>query len=326
MVSKDNIANNKKPSSTDAGIPHLQHLISIDDLNKQQLQHILTFANEFLDGTQLRDTFKPYLNNKTIANLIFENSTRTRCSFEIAAKKLAANVINLNLEQSSISKGEDLIDTIANLQAMGVDCFIVRHRQDGTAQRIADYLGDSAAVINAGDGQHAHPSQALLDMFTINYFKPGWSGLSVAFIGDIKHSRVARSDIKALYCLGVKDIRVIAPEALQPDGSEQLPIKIFSDLATGLQGVDVVVTLRLQRERMQNQAFNVDQFHQQFGLTETTLKFAKLDAIVMHPGPINRGVEIQSEVADGDQSVILQQVTFGVAVRMAIMTLMLNNN
>ena len=255
-------------------------------------------------------------------NLFFENSTRTRTTFEIAAKKLGAEVINMNIATSATSKGESLLDTIRNLEAMFVDAFIVRHSVSGAAHFIAQQTASHISVINAGDGQHAHPTQAMLDMFTIRQHKSDFSKLRVAIIGDILHSRVARSEIHALNILGVKEVRVIAPKTLLPAEIESLGVTVSHDLREGLQDIDVIMMLRLQKERMTSALLpSESEYFNCFGLTPDKLKFAKSNAIVMHPGPINRGVEIDSMVADGNQSVILQQVSNGVAVRMAVMAM-----
>ena len=269
----------------------------------------------------------PILRGKTIVNLFFENSTRTRTTFELAASRLSADVISINIATSATSKGESLLDTIRNLEAMHADMFVVRHAISGAAHFIAQNTASHISVINAGDGQHAHPTQAMLDMFTIRQHKQDFKQLRVAIIGDILHSRVARSQIQALNTLETKEIRVIAPKTLLPSHVESLGVKAFSNIEEGLADSDVIIMLRLQKERMTS-AFlpNKREFFKCFGLTEERLKLAKPDAIVMHPGPINRGVEIESSIADGPQSVILQQVSNGIAVRMAIMALTMQSN
>jgi aspartate carbamoyltransferase catalytic subunit len=224
---------------------------------------------------------------------------------------------------SSASKGESLLDTIDNLAAMHADMFVVRHAQSGAPYMIASHVGPDINVINAGDGRHAHPTQGLLDMYTIRHFKKDFSNLTVAVVGDILHSRVARSDIHALTSLGVPEVRAIGPLTLLPPGLEQLGVRVFTDMREGLKGVDVIMMLRLQNERMRGALLpSAQEFFKHYGLTAEKLALAKPDAIVMHPGPMNRGVEIESAVADGTQSVILKQVTFGIAVRMAVMSIL----
>jgi aspartate carbamoyltransferase catalytic subunit len=268
----------------------------------------------------------PLLRGKSIFNLFFEPSTRTRTTFEIAAKRLSADVVNLNIATSSQTKGETLLDTVANLSAMHADMFIVRHAQSGAAHLIARHVGEEVHVINAGDGRHAHPTQALLDMFTIREYKGAFTDLRVAIVGDILHSRVARSEIHALTTLGVPEVRVIGPRTLLPTQVGQLGVHVYHDMEEGLRDVDVVIMLRLQSERMNGALLpSAEEFFKYYGLTPEKLAHAKPDAIVMHPGPMNRGVEIESSVADGRQSVILPQVTFGIAVRMAVMSIVAGN-
>jgi len=255
--------------------------------------------------------------------VFFENSTRTRTTFELAAQRLSADVISLNVSTSSTSKGETLFDTLRNLEAMAADIFVVRHADSGAAHFIAEHVCPNLAIINGGDGRHAHPTQGMLDMLTIRRHKGDFENLSVAIVGDILHSRVARSNMLALKTLGCPDIRVIAPKTLLPIGLEEsYGVRVFSDANEGLKDVDVVIMLRLQRERMQGGLLPSEgEFFKLYGLTEKRLKLAKPDAIVMHPGPINRGVEIESAVADGEQSVILNQVTYGIAIRMAVLSM-----
>jgi aspartate carbamoyltransferase catalytic subunit len=265
----------------------------------------------------------PLLRGKSIFNVFFENSTRTRTTFEIAAKRLSADVINLNVGASSTTKGETLLDTVWNLQAMDADMFIVRHSQSGAPHLIARHVKPGIAVINAGDGRHAHPTQGLLDMYTIRHYKRDFSALTVAIVGDVLHSRVARSQIHALKTLGVPDLRVVAPKTLLPAQVERLGVRVCHGMDEGLRGCDVVIMLRLQNERMNGALLpSAGEFFKCYGLTAEKLSRAKPDAIVMHPGPMNRGVEIDSPVADGRQSVILPQVTFGIAVRMAVMSML----
>ena len=304
----------------------LRHLLSIEGLPAEILLQVLVTASSFVSVTEREVKSVPLLRGKAIFNLFFEPSTRTRTTFEIAAKRLSADVVNLNIATSSQTKGETLLDTVDNLSAMHADMFIVRHSQSGAAHLIARHVGPDIHVVNAGDGRHAHPTQALLDMFTIRHFKGGFNHLRVAIVGDILHSRVARSEIHALTTLGVPEVRVIAPRTLLPASVENLGVQVFHDMERGLEGVDVVVMLRLQSERMDGALLpSAQEFFKYYGLTPGKLARAKPDAIVMHPGPMNRGIEIDSSVADGRQSVILPQVTFGIAVRMAVMSILAGN-
>jgi aspartate carbamoyltransferase catalytic subunit len=300
----------------------LTHLITTEGLSRNILTHILDTAQNFVPLAD-RDVKKvPLLRGKSVFNLFFENSTRTRTTFEIAAKRLSADVFNLNINVSSAAKGESLLDTIANLSAMQADLFVVRHEASGAPYLIAQHVAPHVHVINAGDGRHAHPTQALLDMYTIRHFKKDFSNLTVAVVGDILHSRVARSNIHALTTLGVAEVRAIGPLTLLPGGLEQMGVRVFTDMNEGLKDVDVIIMLRLQNERMRGALLpSSHEYFKHYGLTEEKLALAKSDCIVMHPGPMNRGVEIASSVADGKQSVILDQVTFGIAVRMAVMSI-----
>jgi aspartate carbamoyltransferase catalytic subunit len=290
------------------------------------LTEILDRAESFSNVSTQQVKKVPLLRWKTIVNLFFENSTRTRTTFELAATRLSADVLSINIAASSTSKGESLLDTIHNLEAMHVDMFVVRHAISGAGHFIAQNTAPHISVINAGDGQHAHPTQAMLDMFTIRQYKKKFEGLKVAVIGDILHSRVARSQIQALNMLGVEEVRVIAPKTLLPQCAESLGVSIFNNMEQGLVDVEVVMMLRLQKERMTSALLpNEREYFKCFGLTSERLMLAHPDAIVMHPGPINRGVEIESSVADGYQSVILKQVSNGVAIRMAVMSLAMQN-
>lgn len=301
----------------------LRHLLSIEGLPKKILNQILDTAESFV-GVAEREVKKvPLLRGKTVCNLFFENSTRTRTTFEIAAKRLSADVISLNVNTSSQSKGETILDTVDNLIAMHADMFVVRHSQSGAAHFIAKHVPDHIHVINAGDGRHSHPTQGLLDMFTIRRYKPDLHNLRVAIVGDVLHSRVARSEIHALTTLGVPEVRVIAPKTLLPTQVEKLGVHVFHDMKAGLKDVDVVMMLRLQNERMNGAMLpSAQEYFKTYGLTQDKLNLAKPDAIVLHPGPMNRGVEIDSSVADGAQSVILPQVTYGIAIRMAVMAML----
>ena len=301
----------------------LQHLLTVEGLPREVILKILDTAQSFISVTEREVKKVPLLRGKSVFNLFFENSTRTRTTFEIAAKRLSADVINLNISTSSASKGESLLDTIDNLSAMHADMFVVRHAQSGAAHLIAKHVGSSAHVINAGDGRHAHPTQGLLDLYTIRHYTQDFSKLTVAIVGDILHSRVARSLIHALTTLGAPEVRVVGPKTLMPAGVDKLGVRVCHDMNEGIRGCDVIVTLRLQNERMRGALLpSPQEFSKAYGLTPERLALAKPDAIVMHPGPMNRGVEIDSSVADGRQSVILPQVTFGIAVRMAVMAIL----
>ena len=314
----------RNPQLNDKG--ELQHLLTIEGLPRETLIHILDTATSFV-GVTAREVKKvPLLRGKSVFNLFFEPSTRTRTTFEIAAKRLSADVINLNIAVSSHTKGETLLDTVDNLSAMHADMFVVRHAQSGAPHLIASHVASHLHVINAGDGRHAHPTQGLLDLYTIRHYKKDFTRLSVAIVGDVLHSRVARSLIHGLSVMGTPDVRVIGPMTLIPAGAEKLGVKVFYDLEQGLRDVDVVVMLRLQSERMRGALLpSAQEFFKYYGLTPEKLALAKPDAIVMHPGPLNRGVEIDSAVADGAHAVILSQVTFGIAVRMAVMSILAGN-
>ncbi|HRI17263.1 MAG TPA: aspartate carbamoyltransferase catalytic subunit [Burkholderiaceae bacterium] len=304
----------------------LVHLLSIEGLPRSVIEHILDTAGTFLSVND-RDVKKvPLLRGKSVFNLFFENSTRTRTTFEIAAKRLSADVINLDIARSSTAKGESLLDTIANLSAMHADMFVVRHSESGAPYLIAQHCAPHVHVVNAGDGRHAHPTQGLLDMYTIRHYKKDFRELTVAIVGDLVHSRVARSDIHALTTLGAAEVRAVGPKTLVPGDMAGMGVRVCHDMAEGVRGADVIIMLRLQNERMSGAMLpSADEFAKSYGLTPEKLALAKPDAIVMHPGPINRGVEIDSVVADGPQSVILPQVTFGIAVRMAVMSTIAGN-
>ncbi|MDN2660770.1 MULTISPECIES: aspartate carbamoyltransferase catalytic subunit [Neptunomonas] len=300
----------------------LKHFITVEGLSKSLLTEILDTADSFVGMGAQQVKKVPLLRGKTVANLFFEASTRTLSTFELAAKRLSADVLNLNISTSSTSKGETLKDTLQTLEAMQTDMFVVRHSDSGAAHFIAEQVTPNVAVINAGDGRHAHPTQAMLDMLTIRRHKGQFEPLVVAIVGDILHSRVARSQIHALLTLGAAEVRVIAPTTLLPKHIEMLGVRVFTDMNQGLKDVDVVIMLRLQKERMQSALLpSESEFYRLYGLTNEKLTNAKPDAVVMHPGPINRGVEIESAVADGPRSLILDQVTNGIAVRMAVMSM-----
>lgn len=300
----------------------LKHFLSVEHCPRSLLEDILDTAAGFVEVGDRAIKKVPLLRGKTVVNLFFEASTRTRTTFELAAKRLSADVLNIDIARSATSKGESLQDMLWNLEAMSSDMFVVRHQDSGAPSFIAEHVTPNVAVINAGDGRHAHPTQAMLDMYTIRHYKGGFAGLKVAIIGDILHSRVARSQIHALNILGAGEVRVIGPRTLLPVDIESLGVTVYTDLQQGLRDVDVVIALRLQKERMDSALLpSESEFFRLYGLTNDRLRAAKPDAIVMHPGPINRGVEIASEVADGERSVILHQVTFGIAVRMAVMAM-----
>ena len=305
----------------------LHHFLSIEGLSRETITEILDVAESFISVGKREIKKVPLLRGKTVVNLFFEASTRTRTTFEIAAKRLSADVINLNPSISSTKKGETVLDTIDNLEAMHTDLFVVRHSNSGAAHLIAKHLPPHVRLINAGDGRHSHPTQAMLDAFTIRSYKKDFTKLKVAIVGDILHSRVARSLIHALNTLGVREVRVVAPKTLLPTAVEQLGVHPFHNMYEGLEDVDVVVMLRLQRERMDGALIPSEQeYFRVYGLTDEKLSVAKDDAIVMHTGPMNRGLEIDSAVADGPRAVILPQVTNGIAVRMAVMALVMGGS
>jgi aspartate carbamoyltransferase catalytic subunit len=304
----------------------LRHLLTTEGLSTSLLTEILDTAESFVSVTDQAVKKVPLLRGRTVVNLFFEASTRTRTTFELAAKRLSADVINIQASTSSTSKGETLLDTLETLQAMQVDMFVIRHEASGAAHFFAQHTAPHVAILNAGDGRHAHPTQALLDAFTIRRHKPELKELKVAIVGDLLHSRVARSNIHALHGLGVPEIRVVAPLTLMPSDIDTLGVQVHHSLRSGLRDVDVVMMLRLQKERMSGHFLpSASEYFQRYGLTPQALDLAKKDAIIMHPGPINRGVEIDSQVAYGPRSVILEQVTHGIAVRMAVMAMILGN-
>lgn len=300
----------------------IRHFIGVEGLSRAQLMQILDKANGYLLGDgKIKNSDE--LDGCTVMNLFFENSTRTRTTFEVAAKRLGANVTSIDIAKSSTQKGESLRDTLWNLEAMTADIFVVRHSASGAAHFMATEVTPNIAIINGGDGWHAHPTQALLDMLTIHReaARP-FEQLRVAIIGDIKHSRVARSDIAALKTLGTTDIRVVAPKTLLPKGIERYGVQVFNDLDQAIVDCDVVIGLRIQNERIGSPLLpSTNEYFKAYGITPERLKRARPDAIVMHPGPMNRGVEIASSVADGAQSVILKQVNNGIAIRMAVLAL-----
>ncbi len=300
----------------------LRHFLTTEGLSRELLTEILDTADSFVDMGAKQIKKMPLLRGRTVVNLFFEASTRTLSTFELAAKRLSADVLNLNISTSSTSKGETLKDTLMTLEAMHSDMFVVRHADSGAAHFIASQVTPHVAVINAGDGRHAHPTQAMLDMLTIRRHKGSFEPLTFAIVGDILHSRVARSQIHALRTLGAREIRVIAPKTLLPRHIEAMGVKVFTDMREGLKDVDVIMMLRLQKERMTSALLpSESEFYKLYGMTTEKLAYAHPDAVVMHPGPINRGVEIESAIADGPRSLILDQVTNGIAVRMAVMSM-----
>lgn len=297
-----------------------KHLLDLESLSREEIELVLDNAVGFKEIFTRTVKKVPTLRGKTVVNLFFENSTRTRTSFEIAAKRLSADVVNFSVSTSSVQKGESLLDTARTIEAMGADVIVMRHSCPGAPHLLSRRI--NAAVINAGDGTHEHPTQGLLDMFTIKEKKGGFSGLKVAIVGDVLHSRVARSDMWALLKLGA-ELRFVGPPTLIPRHFADFGVKIFYDLEAGIKDVDVINLLRIQLERQQRNLFpSIREYKLLYGVTAERLKVAKPDVLIMHPGPINRGVEISQEVADGPHSVITEQVTNGVAVRMAVLYLL----
>jgi aspartate carbamoyltransferase catalytic subunit len=299
-------------------------LLTLEDLSTSEINHILDTANSFKEVSTRSVKKVPALRGRTVVLFFHEPSTRTRISFELAAKRLSADILNVQTASSSLVKGETLLDTLKTLESMTIDALVVRHKSSGVPKMLADATG--ASVINAGDGAHEHPTQGLLDLFTIREHKGKVDGLTVTIIGDITHSRVARSDIYGLTKLGAK-VRLCAPPTLLPAEIEKMGVEIFHDLDKALEGADVVYVLRLQLERQKKNLFpTIREYSMLYGVNNERLKRAKKDAIVMHPGPMNRGVEISSGVADGPASVIDDQVTNGVAIRMAVLYLLQGEN
>ncbi|HPD18629.1 MAG: aspartate carbamoyltransferase catalytic subunit [Candidatus Goldbacteria bacterium] len=296
-----------------------KHLIGLQEISKEDIEAILDLAASFKEII-LRPIKKvPSLKGKTVVNMFFEPSTRTRTSFELAAKRLSADAVNLTIATSSVVKGETLLDTVKTIEAMQIDIVIIRHGVSGVPLYLSQRIKSS--VINAGDGMHEHPTQGLLDIFTIREKKGKIAGLKVAIVGDITHSRVARSNIWGLTKLGA-DVRVIGPSTLIPKDIEKLGVKVFTDVESGIKDVDVINILRLQLERQKKNLFpTIREYAMLFGINTEKLKLAKPDCLVLHPGPMNRGIEISPNVADGSHSVIEEQVTNGVAVRMAVLYL-----
>lgn len=308
-----------EPSQFDAA-GRLRHLLTLDGLPRTTIVALLDRAESLRAQSRGGTIPLDMLRGRTVMNLFFEPSTRTRTSFDLAAQRLGAQVINFDIAHSSTVKGETLLDTVHTLEAMHCDAFVVRHKEPGTPGYIAAHLRSAAAVLNAGDGNGAHPTQGLLDALTLRRHHPDFSALRVVICGDIRHSRVARSDVHALAALGVRDIRLCAPPELVPDSADFPQCRIVHDFDEAVAGVDVAIMLRLQKERMQAAAIPSEaEYFARYGLSAQRLRRAAPGCLVMHPGPINRGVEIASDVADGPQSLILEQVANGVFVRMAVL-------
>ncbi len=299
----------------------LKHFLNINNLPKSHIEDIIHRAEKFHDSSRITK-----YQGKVVASLFFEPSTRTKTTFELATKKISSDFINIDIANSSTSKGESIIDMIKTIEAMNCNMFVVRHSVPGTAHYIAESVSNNIAVINAGDGSNEHPTQAMLDMFTIKKHKGSFEDLKVAIVGDILHSRVAKSLIFSLNTLGAKQINIVGPKILIPDNYAEWNVNYFNDMNKGIEKSDVIIMLRLQKERMHDALISLDTYYEEYGLNQTRILQAKKDVIVMHPGPINRGVEIESSVADGPNSVILNQVSYGISVRMAIMSILFDNN
>ena len=299
----------------------LSHFLNIKELPKSYIEDIISRSEEIHNNSNIRK----YSEN-VVASLFFEPSTRTKTTFELASKRLSANFINIDISNSSTAKGESIIDMVKTIEAMNCQMFVVRHSVPGTAHYIAESVSKNISVINAGDGSNEHPTQAMLDVFTIKKHKGGFHDLKISIVGDILHSRVAKSLIYALNTLGTKQINIVGPEKLIPEDYQELNVNYFSNMDEGINDADVIIMLRLQKERMHDALISLDTYYDDYGLNESRLKYAKDDVIVMHPGPINRGIEIESTVADGPNSVILNQVSYGISVRMAIMSMLFDNN
>jgi len=299
----------------------LSHFLNIKELPKSYIEDIISRSEEIHNNSNI----KKYSEN-VVASLFFEPSTRTKTTFELASKRLSSNFINIDISNSSTAKGESIIDMVKTIEAMNCQMFVVRHSVPGTAHYIAESVSKNISVINAGDGSNEHPTQAMLDVFTIKKHKGGFKNLKISIVGDILHSRVAKSLIYALNTLGTKQINIVGPEKLIPEDYQELNVNYFSNMDEGINDADVIIMLRLQKERMHDALISLDTYYDDYGLNESRLKYAKGDVIVMHPGPINRGIEIESTVADGPNSVILNQVSYGISVRMAIMSMLFDNN
>ena len=309
-----------RPSELESSFPH-RHLLGIDNLSRQDITHILDLAEGYIEKNRQSDKKHPILKGRTLINLFFENSTRTRTSFELAGKRLGADVINMSISSSAVKKGETLIDTAMTLNAMHPDLIAVRHPESGAPYLLAAKV--NCAVINAGDGSHEHPTQALLDALTIRKHKGTLEGLTVAICGDVLHSRVARSNVLLLRTMGARP-RIIAPPTLMPPAADTLGAEVYCDMREGIRDCDIIMMLRVQKERMQGSFIpSVREYFHFWGLDEEKLALAKPEALVMHPGPINRGVEIDTAIADDiNRSIILDQVEMGVAVRQAVLEML----
>ena len=299
----------------------LKHFLNIKTLSKHHILDILSKAESFHNNNKISK-----YPGKVVASLFFEPSTRTKTTFELASKKISADFINIDISNSSTSKGESILDMIKTIEAMSCQMFVVRHSVPGTAHYIAESVSNNISVINAGDGSNEHPTQAMLDMFTIKKHKGHFDDLKVSIVGDILHSRVAKSLIYSLNTLGTKEINIVGPESLIPENYSKMSVNYYSDMNKGIKDADVIIMLRLQKERMHDALISMDSYYDDYGLNKNRLEYAKSDVIVMHPGPINRGIEIESSVADGPNSVILNQVSYGISVRMAIMSILFDNN
>jgi len=299
----------------------LKHFLNIKNLSKSHILDIINKAEKFHNNEGI-----PNYAGKVVASLFFEPSTRTKTTFELASKKLSSDFINIDISNSSTLKGESILDMIKTIEAMSCQMFVVRHSVTGTAHYIAESVSKGISVINAGDGSNEHPTQAMLDMFTIKKHKGQFENLKVAIVGDILHSRVAKSLIYALNILSTKEINIVGPNKLIPENYQEMNVNYFSDMNQGVDNSDVIIMLRLQKERMHDALISMDSYYEDYGLNQKRLELAKKDVIVMHPGPINRGIEIESSVADGPNSVILNQVSYGISVRMAIMSILFDNN
>ena len=299
----------------------LRHLLTLDGLPREALLRLLDRAQQLYEHAHRGSGLRDVLAGKVVCTLFFEPSTRTRLSFQLAAMQLGADTLNFDASTSSTTKGETAIDTMKNIEAMGVHAFVIRHQADGAVAALAEAVNPGTALVNAGDGRSAHPTQGLLDMLTLRQAKgEDFSALRVLIVGDVRHSRVARSDLHALRTLGAKEIRVCGPGALLPGDDTLRDCVVTGDFDAALEGVDAVMMLRLQRERMQEGLItSLDDYHRDYGLTVERLRRAAPNAVVLHPGPMNRGVEIDDAIADGPQSLVLQQVANGVAVRMAVL-------
>lgn len=325
-MTNDNTTTSAVPAAQVDSHGNLRHLLTLDGLPRETFLTLLDRAEAMRRDSRAGTRPLDLLNGRTVINLFFEPSTRTRTSFDLAAQRLGAKVINFDIATSSTTKGESLLDTVHTLEAMHCDAFVVRHKETGTPEFIARHLHSRAAVINAGDGNHAHPTQGLLDAVTLRRHRPDPRELRVVICGDIRHSRVARSDIHMLRALQVSEIRLCAPQELQADIAEFPDCKIFHNFDEALDGVDAAIMLRLQKERMQAASIPTEaQYFKRYGLSATRLKQARGDCLVMHPGPVNRGVEIAGDVVDGPQSLILEQVANGVFARMATLAELLEN-